>query len=99
MPGGRHLGATGYVYTAAEAGAGLTIIGRAKFPASPMAQLADLPQVVSTLRNSNGSDSSGSDGSLFLDPADLPYKTFQGVPRIQGRELIAGTTGPGFERL
>ena len=38
--------------------------------------------------------SSGSDGALFSIRADLPYKTFKEF-KDSGRELIAGTTGPG----
>jgi tripartite-type tricarboxylate transporter receptor subunit TctC len=91
MPGGAHLGATGYVYTAAEPD-GLTIL--AANPGVAMAQLADLPQVRFDTAKFEWLGSSGSDGSLFSIRADLPYKTFKEF-KDSGRELIAGTTGPG----
>jgi tripartite-type tricarboxylate transporter receptor subunit TctC len=91
MPGGAHLGATGYVYTAAEPD-GLTIL--AANPGVAMAQLADLPQVRFDVMKFEWLGSSGSDGSLFSIRADLPYKTFKEF-KDSGRELIAGTTGPG----
>ena len=91
MPGGAHLGATGYVYTAAEPD-GLTIL--AANPGVGMAQLADLPQVRFEITKFEWLGSSGSDGSLFSIRADLPYKTFKEF-KDSGRELIAGTTGPG----
>jgi len=91
MPGGAHLGATGYVYTAAEPD-GLTIL--AANPGVAMAQLADLPQVRFEITKFEWLGSSGSDGSLFSIRADLPYKTFKEF-KDSGRELIAGTTGPG----
>jgi tripartite-type tricarboxylate transporter receptor subunit TctC len=91
MPGGAHLGATGYVYTAAEPD-GLTIL--AANPGVGMAQLAELPQVRFEITKFEWLGSSGSDGSLFSIRADLPYKTFKEF-KDSGRELIAGTTGPG----
>jgi tripartite-type tricarboxylate transporter receptor subunit TctC len=91
MPGGAHLGATGYVYTAAEAD-GLTIL--AANPGVALAQLAGLPQVRFDVTKFEWLGSSGSDGSLFSIRADLPYKTFKEF-KDSGRELIAGTTGPG----
>jgi tripartite-type tricarboxylate transporter receptor subunit TctC len=91
MPGGAHLGATGYVYTAAEPD-GLTIL--AANPGVGMAQLADLAQVRFEITKFEWLGSSGSDGSLFSIRADLPYKTFKEF-KDSGRELIAGTTGPG----
>jgi tripartite-type tricarboxylate transporter receptor subunit TctC len=91
MPGGAHLGATGYVYNAAEPD-GLTIL--AANPGVGMAQLAELPQVKFEIRKFEWLGSSGSDGSLFSIRADLPYKTFKEF-KDAGRELIAGTTGPG----
>ena len=91
MPGGAHLGATGYVYNAAEPD-GLTIL--AANPGVGMAQLAELPQVKFDIRKFEWLGSSGSDGSLFSIRADLPYKTFKEF-KDSGRELIAGTTGPG----
>jgi tripartite-type tricarboxylate transporter receptor subunit TctC len=91
MPGGAHLGATGYVYNAAEPD-GLTIL--AANPGVAMAQLAGLPQVRFDVRKFEWLGSSGSDGALFSIRADLPYKTFKEF-KDSGRELIAGTTGPG----
>jgi tripartite-type tricarboxylate transporter receptor subunit TctC len=91
MPGGAHLGATGYVYNVAEPD-GLTIL--AANPGVGMAQLADLPQVRFDIRKFEWLGSSGSDGSLFSIRTDLPYKTFKEF-KDSGRELIAGTTGPG----
>ena len=91
MPGGAHLGATGYVYTAAEAD-GLTIL--AANPGVAMAQLAGLPQVRFDVQKFEWLGSSGSDGALFSIRSELPYKTFKEF-KDSGRELIAGTTGPG----
>jgi tripartite-type tricarboxylate transporter receptor subunit TctC len=91
MPGGAHLGATGYVYTAAEPD-GLTIL--AANPGVALAQLAGLPQVRFDVAKFEWLGSSGSDGALFSIRADLPYKTFKEF-KDSGRELIAGTTGPG----
>jgi tripartite-type tricarboxylate transporter receptor subunit TctC len=91
MPGGAHLGATGYVYNAAEPD-GLTIL--AANPGVGVAQLAGLPQVRFDVRKFEWLGSSGSDGALFSIRADLPYKTFKEF-KDSGRELIAGTTGPG----
>jgi tripartite-type tricarboxylate transporter receptor subunit TctC len=91
MPGGAHLGATGYVYNAAEPD-GLTIL--AANPGVAMAQLAGLPQVRFDAQQFEWLGSSGSDGALFSIRADLPYKTFKEF-KDSGRELIAGTTGPG----
>jgi tripartite-type tricarboxylate transporter receptor subunit TctC len=91
MPGGAHLGATGYVYNAAEPD-GLTIL--AANPGVGMAQLAELPQVKFDIRKFEWLGSSGSDGSLFSIRADLPYKTWKEF-KDSGRELIVGTTGPG----
>jgi tripartite-type tricarboxylate transporter receptor subunit TctC len=91
MPGGAHLGATGYVFNAAEPD-GLTIL--AANPHVAMAQLAGLPQVRFDIQQFEWLGSSGSDGALFSIRADLPYKTFKEF-KDSGRELIAGTTGPG----
>src|ERR1700722_17135365 len=91
MPGGAHLGATGYIYTAAEPD-GLSIL--AANPGVAMAELAELPQVRFDIRKFEWLGSSGSDGALFSIRADLPYKTFKEF-KDSGRELIAGTTGPG----
>src|SRR5258708_3816666 len=91
MPGGAHLGATGYLYNVAEPD-GLTIL--AANPGVAMAQLAGLPQVRFDVSKFEWLGSSGSDGSLFSIRADLPYKTFKEL-KESGRELIVGTTGPG----
>jgi tripartite-type tricarboxylate transporter receptor subunit TctC len=91
MPGGAHLGATGFIYTAAEPD-GLSIL--AANPGVAMAELAGLSQVRFETRKFEWLGSSGSDGSLFSIRADLPYKTFKEF-KDSGRELIAGTTGPG----
>src|SRR4030088_2544376 len=86
MPGGAHLGATGYVYTATEPD-GLTIL--AANPGVGMAELAPLPQVRFDILKFEWLGSSGSDGSLLSIRADLPYKTFKEF-KDSGRELIAG---------
>jgi tripartite-type tricarboxylate transporter receptor subunit TctC len=91
MPGGAHLGATGYIYNAADAD-GLTIL--AANPGVAMAELAGLPQVRFETRKFEWLGSSGSDGALFSIRADLPYETFKEF-KDSGQELIAGTTGPG----
>ena len=91
MPGGAHLGATGYIYNAAEAD-GLSIL--AANPGVAMAELAGLSQVRFDIRKFEWLGSSGSDGALFSIRADLPYKTFKEF-KDSGKELIAGTTGPG----
>jgi len=91
MPGGAHLGATGFIYNAAEAD-GLTIL--AANPGVAMAELAGLSQVRFDVRKFEWLGSSGSDGALFSIRADLPYKTFKEF-KDAGKELIAGTTGPG----
>ena len=91
MPGGAHLGATGYLYNVAEPD-GLTIL--AANPGVAMAELAGLAQVRFDIRKFEWLGSSGSDGSLFSIRADLPYKTFKEF-KDSGKELIAGTTGPG----
>jgi tripartite-type tricarboxylate transporter receptor subunit TctC len=91
MPGGAHLGATGYVYNAADPD-GLTIL--AANPGVGIAQLAGLAQVRFDIRKFDWIGSSGSDGSLLSVRADLPYKTWQEF-KSSGQELIVGTTGPG----
>src|SRR3984957_1070182 len=91
MPGGAHLGATGYVYTAAEPD-GLTIL--AANPGVAMAQLPALQTVLFSVQQFEWLGSSGSDGALFSIRADLPYNTFKEF-KDSGRELIVGTTGPG----
>src|SRR6202166_5352947 len=73
MPGGAHLGATGYVYTAAEPD-GLTIL--AANPRVGMAQLAGLPQVRFDVQQFEWLGSSGSDGAAVSLPGDPPYNTF-----------------------
>src|ERR1700680_4364237 len=95
MPGGAHLGATGYVYSAAEAD-GLTIL--AANPGVALAQLAGLPQVRFDVTKFEWLGSSGSDGALFSIRADLPYKTFKEF-KDSGRALIAGKNGPGAQAL
>src|ERR1700731_3776424 len=57
MPGGAHLGATGYLYNGAEPD-GLTIL--AANPGVALAQLADLPQVRFDIRKFEWLGSSGS---------------------------------------
>jgi len=91
MPGGAHLVASGHVFNVAEPD-GLTIL--AANPNIAMAQLAKLPAVRFDVNRFQWLGSSGVDGSLFSIRADLPYKTFQEL-KASGRELIAGTTGPG----
>jgi tripartite-type tricarboxylate transporter receptor subunit TctC len=91
MPGGAHLGATGYIYNAADAD-GLSIL--AANPGVAMAELSGLSQVRFDVRKFEWLGSSGSDGALFSIRSDLPYKTFKEF-KDAGKELIAGTTGPG----
>jgi tripartite-type tricarboxylate transporter receptor subunit TctC len=91
MPGGAHLVASGHVFNVAEPD-GLTIL--AANPNIAMAQLAKMPAVRFEVNKFQWIGSSGVDGSLFSIRADLPYKTFKEL-KASGRELIAGTTGPG----
>lgn len=91
MLGGAHIGATGYVYSAAPAD-GLTLL--AASPNVALAQLAKIEQVRFDMRKFEWLGSSGPDGSMFAIRADLPYKTVQEL-RDSGKELIVGTTGPG----
>jgi len=91
MPGGAHLGATGYIYNVAEPD-GLTILAANSNVA--MAQLAKVSQVRFEIQKFEWLGSSGPDGSLFAIRADLPYRTFKEF-KDSGRELIVGTTGPG----
>src|SRR5258708_22820048 len=74
MPGGAHLGATGYVYTAAEPD-GLTIL--AANPGVALAQLADLPQVRFDVRKFEWLGSAGPGGALFSIPPHPPLQTVQ----------------------
>jgi tripartite-type tricarboxylate transporter receptor subunit TctC len=91
MPGGAHLNATNYVYNVAEPD-GLTIL--AVNPAVATAQLLKVSAVRFDVRKFEWLGSSGAEGAIFAIRPDLPYKTFQEL-RDSGRELIAGTTGPG----
>ena len=91
MPGGAHLVASGHVYNVAEPD-GLTIL--AANPNIGMAQLAKMSAVRFEVNKFQWIGSSGVDGSLFSIRSDLPYKTFQEF-RDSGKELVAGTTGPG----
>jgi tripartite-type tricarboxylate transporter receptor subunit TctC len=91
MPGGAHLVATGHVYNVAEAD-GLTIL--AANPNVAMAQLAKLPTVRFDVQQYQWLGSVGADGSMFAIRTSLPYKTFKEY-MDSGKELIAGTTGPG----
>jgi tripartite-type tricarboxylate transporter receptor subunit TctC len=91
MPGGAHLVATGFVYNVAEPD-GLTIL--AANPNVAMAQLAKLSTVRFDVQKYQWLGSSGADGSMFSIRADLPYKTFADWKK-SGKELVAGTTGPG----
>jgi tripartite-type tricarboxylate transporter receptor subunit TctC len=91
MPGGAHLNATSYVYNVAEPD-GLTIL--AVNPAVATAQLLKVSAVRFDVRKFEWLGSSGAEGAIFAIRPDLPYKTFQEL-RDSGRELIAGTTGPG----
>lgn len=91
MPGGAHLIATNHVYNVAEPD-GLTIL--AANPNIGMAQLAKVSSVRFDVRKFQWLGSSGADGAMFAIRADLPYKTFQEW-KDSGKELVAGTTGPG----
>src|SRR5262245_7734092 len=91
MPGGAHLGATGYIYNVADAD-GLTILAANSNVA--MAQLAKISQVRFEIQKFEWLGSSGSDGSLFAIGTHLPYRTFKEL-KDSGREIIVGTTGPG----
>jgi tripartite-type tricarboxylate transporter receptor subunit TctC len=91
MPGGAHLVASGHVYNVAEPD-GLTIL--AANPNIAMAELARMSTVRFEINKFQWLGSSGTDGAMFSIRADLPYKTFQEF-MASGKELIAGTTGPG----
>ncbi|MGH6768155.1 MAG: Bug family tripartite tricarboxylate transporter substrate binding protein [Xanthobacteraceae bacterium] len=91
MPGGAHLNATNHIYNVADAD-GLTIL--AANPNVAMGQLAKLPNVRFDINKYIWLGSSGSDGSMFAIRSSLPYKTWQEL-KDSGKELIAGTTGPG----
>jgi tripartite-type tricarboxylate transporter receptor subunit TctC len=91
MLGGAHIGATGFVYSAAPAD-GLTLL--AASPNVALAQLAKIEQVRFDMRKFEWLGSSGPDGAMFSIRADLPYKTVQEL-KASGQEIIVGTTGPG----
>jgi tripartite-type tricarboxylate transporter receptor subunit TctC len=91
MPGGAHLVASGFVYNVAEPD-GLTIL--AANPNIAMAQLAKMAAVRFEILKYQWLGSSGADGSMFSIRADLPFKTFADWKK-SGKELVAGTTGPG----
>jgi tripartite-type tricarboxylate transporter receptor subunit TctC len=91
MPGGAHLVATGHVYNVAEAD-GLTIL--AANPNVAMAELAKMGTVRFEVQKFNWIGSSGADGAMFSISSKLPYKTYKEF-QSSGKELIAGTTGPG----
>ncbi|MGH6768154.1 MAG: Bug family tripartite tricarboxylate transporter substrate binding protein [Xanthobacteraceae bacterium] len=91
MPGGAHLVATGYVFNVADTD-GLTIL--AANPNVAMAQLAKMSAVRFDVNKYQWLGSTGTDGAMFSIRADLPYKTFKEF-KDSGKELIAGTTGPG----
>ena len=91
MPGGAHLVATGHVYNIAEPD-GLTIL--AANPNVAMAELAKMSTARFETLKYHWIGSSGTDGSLFSINSKLPYKTWQEL-KDSGKELVAGTTGPG----
>jgi tripartite-type tricarboxylate transporter receptor subunit TctC len=91
MPGGAHLVATGHVFNVAEAD-GLTIL--AANPNVAMAELAKMGTVRFEVQKYHWLGSSGADGAMFSISSKLPYKTFKEF-KDSGKELVAGTTGPG----
>src|SRR5688572_3622848 len=91
MPGGAHLVATGHVFNVAEPD-GLTIL--AANPNVAMAELAKMSTVRFDVNKFQWLGSSGTDGALFSINSKLPYKTYKEW-MASGKELVAGTTGPG----
>jgi len=91
MPGAAHLLATNHVFNLAKPD-GLTIL--AANPNVAIAQLSKVEQVRFDVRKFHWLGSSGADGVMFSIRSDLPYKTFDELKKA-GRELVAGTTGPG----
>jgi putative tricarboxylic transport membrane protein len=59
-----------------------------------MAQLAKVKAVRFDVQKYIWLGSSGADGALFAIRSNLPYKTFEEF-KNSGKELVAGTTGPG----
>lgn len=91
MPGGAHLLATNHAFSVAKPD-GLTLL--ALNSAVGIAQLMKVEAVRFDLRKFGWLGSTGGDGVVVAIRADLPYKTFDEI-RKSGKELVAGTTGPG----
>ncbi len=91
MTGGAHLVATNHVFSVAKPD-GLTLL--ALNPAVGIAQLMKVEAVRFDLRKFEWLGSSGPDGVVLAIRADLPYKSWDEVKK-SGKELVAGTTGPG----
>ena len=92
MPGAAHLLATNNVFNVAKPD-GLTVL--ASNPNVAIAQLSKLEQVRFDVRKFLWLGSSGADGVAFSVRSELPYKTFEELKKAD-RELVAGTTGPGY---
>src|ERR671922_2138670 len=91
MPGAAHLLATNHVFNVAKPD-GLTIL--ASNPNVAIAQLAKVEQVRFDVRKFHWLGSTGADGVALSIRADLPYKSFEDIRKVN-QELIVGTTGPG----
>jgi len=91
MPGGAHLLATNHAFSVAKPD-GLTLL--ALNSAVGIAQLMKVEAVRFDLRKFGWLGSTGGDGVVVAIRTDLPYKTFDEF-RKSGKELVAGTTGPG----
>jgi tripartite-type tricarboxylate transporter receptor subunit TctC len=94
MLGGAHIVASNHVFNTARPD-GLTLL--AANPNIAIAQLIKVEGVRFDVRKFEWLGSSGADGVLLTIRSDLPYKTFEEL-RKADRELVVGTTGPGFER-
>jgi tripartite-type tricarboxylate transporter receptor subunit TctC len=91
MTGGAHLVATNHAFSVAKPD-GLTLL--ALNPAVGIAQLMKVEAVRFDLRKYEWLGSTGADGVVLAIRADLPYKTWNEL-KASGKELVAGTTGPG----
>jgi tripartite-type tricarboxylate transporter receptor subunit TctC len=91
MPGAAHILATNHVFNIAKPD-GLTIL--AVNPSVAIAQLSKVNTVRFDVRKYQWLGSSGADGVALAVRADLPYKTFDDLRKVD-KEIIAGTTGPG----
>jgi tripartite-type tricarboxylate transporter receptor subunit TctC len=91
MTGGAHLVATNHAFSVAKPD-GLTLL--ALNPAVGIAQLMKVEAVRFDLRKYEWLGSTGADGVVLAIRTDLPYKTWNEL-KASGKELVAGTTGPG----